>query len=323
MKYFKYLLLVITALFSLHATAVCYHPATYPGTAHKPFPATICYPEGGGGNGYCQFRVIDDGLDIQVPCTNPQGCGSTPAYGINLQSISDKVYKNPDCTNPPLQDGCVQLPNGNIECEEEEEEEDPVLQCSTDSCPNPENKRCPTGYKPGSFNGQNICAKSKTPPDPDPEPCEGENCESDQDVINAVNDANYSITNSINNLSNSFSNSFNQIKNLLSEISEKIQNLGNSGGGDGEGNGNGYGEVDTSDLYAETPISDTDEHYLNQNLFSSNEQCPADNVLNLNFMGSNITYNFSYLEICDALYSLSFIVMILAYMISIYIVSRE
>ena len=322
MKYFKYLLFVLTALFSIQSYAVCYHPATYQGTAHKPFPSTVCYPEGGSGTGYCQFRIIDDGLDIQVPCTNPDGCGSSPAYAISLQSVSDKVYKNPDCTNPPLQDGCVQLPNGNIECEEEEEEEnDPVLQCSTDSCPNPENKRCPTGYTSGSFNGQNMCVKSKKPDEP--EPCEGENCESEQDVINAVNNANYSITGAIDNLKNSFSNSFNQIKNLLGEISEKIQNLGNSGGGDGEGNGNGYGEVDTSDLYAETPISDTDEHYLNENLFSSNEQCPADNVLNLNFMGSNITYNFSYLQICDALYSLSFIVMILAYMISIYIVSRE
>lgn len=323
MKYFKYLLFVLTALFSIQSYAVCYHPATYPGIGHKPFPATVCYPDGDGK--YCEFRVIDNGMDIQVPCTKPSGC-SAPAYAIDIQSISSTVYKNPDCTNPPLQDGCVQLPNGNIECEEEEEEEnDPVLQCSTDSCPNPENKRCPTGYTAGSFNGQNMCVKSNKPDEP--EPCEGENCESDQDVINAVNNANYSITGAIDNLKNSFSNSFNQIKNLLSEISEKIQNLGNSnngdGDGDGDGYGDGYGEVDTSDLYAETPISDTEQQHLNQNLFSSNEQCPPDNVLNLNFMGNNITYNFSYYEICNALYSLSFIVMILAYMISIYIVSRE
>jgi hypothetical protein len=247
-----------------------------------------------------------------------------PYAAFTVSSISSRVYRNSDCT-VILQEGCTQSSDGSIQCEEEEEEEEeenePVLQCTTDSCPNPENKRCPTGYTSGSFNGQNMCVKNKKPQEP--EPCEGENCESDQDVINAVNDANYSITGAIDNLKNSFSNSFNQIKNQLGEISQKIQNLGNSNGGGNGNNGNDGGNVDTSDLHAETPISDTEQQHLNENLFSSNEQCPPDNVLNLNFMGNNITYNFSYYEICNALYSLSFIVMILAYMISIYIVSRE
>jgi hypothetical protein len=318
MNFFKYLfLLLIFISFDLHA--YCAHPAySYGTTRLNPVPSTACYPEVNG-SGFCKFKV--EGSSHYLDSTDPN---LAPYTTFTVSSISSRVYRNSDCT-VILQEGCTQSSDGSIQCEEEEEEEeenDPVLQCSTDSCPNPENKRCPAGYTSGSFNGQNICAKSNKPEEP--EPCDGENCESDQDVINAVNNANYSITGAIDNLKNSFSNSLNQIKNLLGEISQKIQNLGNSnGGGDGDGYGDGYGEVDTSELSAETPFSDTEQHYLNENLFSSNDQCPADNVLNLNFMGNNITYNFSYAEICNALYSLSFIVMILAYMISIYIVSRE
>lgn len=316
MNFFKYLfLLFIFISFDLYA--YCAHPShSYGTTRLNPMPSTACYPEVNG-SGFCKFKV-----EQASPYMDSQDPNLAPYASFTVSSISSRVYRNSDCT-VILQEGCTQSSDGSIQCEEEEEEEEenePVLQCSTDSCPNPENKRCPTGYTSGSFNGQNMCVKNKKPEEP--EPCDGENCESDQDVINAVNNANYSITGAIDNLKNSFSNSFNQINNLLGEISQKIQNLGNSNGGD-NGNGNGYGDVDTSDLYAETPISETDQHYLNQNLFEWNDQCPPDNELNLNFMGSTITYNFSYIDICDALYSLSFIVMILAYMISIYIVSRE
>jgi hypothetical protein len=312
MQYFKYLLFILLILIttSSYSAYTCGVGANVTLTTDlQDYPSVICANTGAGNCEVIEDHSIrsNDGSWIIYATSTGEGC-ITPT---NLNA-------------PPLDDGCERTSNGSIVCPEEQEEEevDPVLQCSTDSCPNPENKRCPTGYTSGSFNGQNICAKSNTPPDP--EPCQGDNCEPDQDVINAVNDANNSITNSINNLSNGFSNSFNSIKNLLSEISQKIQNLGNSNNnGDGDGDGDGDGEVDTSELSAEMSFSETDQHYLNENLFSSNDQCPADNVLNLNFMGNNITYNFSYAEICNALYSLSFIVMILAYMVSIYIVSRE
>ena len=307
MKYFKYILFIISILITTtsYSAYTCGVGANVTLTTDlEDYPSVICANTGAG-----NCEVIE----------NHSIRSSNGSWIIYATSTGEGCITPTNLNAPPLQDGCERTANGSIVCpEEEEEEEDPVLQCSTDSCPNPDNKRCPTGYTPGSFNGQNICAKSKTPPDP--EPCEGENCNPEQDVINAVNDANFSITNSINNLSNSFSNSFNQIKNVLNEISQKIQNLGNS---NGDGNGDGNGEVDTSELSAETPFSETEQHYLNENLFSSNEQCPPDNVLNLNFMGNNITYNFSYYQICDALYSLSFIVMILAYMVAIYIVSRE
>jgi hypothetical protein len=112
MKYFKYLLFVVTALFSIQSYAVCHHPATYPGISHKPFPNTVCYPEGGGGNGFCKFNLIPAPFDIQVPCTNGDGCPA-PSYAVDLQSVNDRVYTNSNCTSQ-LQDGCVKLHNVNI-----------------------------------------------------------------------------------------------------------------------------------------------------------------------------------------------------------------
>lgn len=329
MKFYKYLFLLISLLITSEVFALCPHPAQYPGQTNlNPAPTTICAPRDGGG-GFCKLKVDWVGEPINLPCTNPQGCSSSPSYPLGLSSMSDRVYRNSDCT-VELQEGCTQLPNGNIECEEEEEEEnDPVLQCTADSCLNPENKRCPTGYTGGSFNGQSMCVKNNKP---DPE-CEGDECEEDHDseVVAAVNDANNSITGAISDLNNSLRGILNQIKNVLSDISEKVRNQGDDDGDDdgdcenGCGQGGETGEVDTSPLEAEAPFIesyDSDNSQFETDLFESNSQCPADQVLNMSFMGSTLHYAFSYVEICDALHGLSFLVMIFAYLIAAHIVTR-
>lgn len=325
MKFYKYLLLLIFVLISNNTYAICKHPASSYGTTRlNPLPSTACYPEVNG-SGFCEFKVEQAGS-----YNEPIDPNEAPWTAFYLTSTSSRVYRNSHCT-VILQEGCTQSSDGSIECEEEEEEEeepdDPVLQCTTDRCLNPENKRCPTGYTGGSFNGQSMCVKNN---EPDPE-CEGDECENEeQEVVAAVNDAKNSITGAISDLNNSLRGILNQIKNVLSDISDKISNSSNGGDGDGDcengcGQGGETGEVDTSGLDAEAPFIESyesDNSQFDTDLFGGNSQCPADQVLNMSFMGSSIHYAFSYVEICDALHGLSFLVMIFAYLLAAFIVIR-
>lgn len=87
-------------------------------------------------------------------------------------------------------------------------------------CNKPSNKQCPSGYKQGSFNNQQICIKPSPDPDPtkpnpnDPNNGKGEgscngtnNCNTtnfdDSNIINAINNAVSSITSSINSINQS------------------------------------------------------------------------------------------------------------------------
>jgi hypothetical protein len=325
MKYFKYFLFVLTALFSIQSYAVCHHPATYPGIAHKPFPNTVCYPEDGTGNGFCKFNLVRPPFNVEVPCTNSDGCVAD-AYAVDLVSVNDRVYINSNCTTQ-IQDGCVQLPNGNIECEEEEEEEnDPVLQCSSDSCPNPDNKRCPTGYTRGSFNGQNLCVKH-TPNDDDDEDeeCNDPNgCdESNDEIIAAIDRANNDITNSTNSLGQTLTDALNSVKNALGDIADKLQNLADSmiNGNNGPDQ-NTNQPPDTSQFNADLPVEDVE---INQNLdtglYSSNSQCPAKKIINIPQYG--LHYEFDFSEICNMLQIFGYLVLLFAYVVAARIVIKS
>ena len=229
--------------------------------------------------------------------------------------------------DPPLQEGCTQLPNGSIECEEEEEEQEPtVLQCSSDSCPNPNNLRCPSGYVSGTVNGQRVCARSNTP-EPDPE-CEGD-CDETQNEIAAINDAKNGIIDSINQLYMTIENGFDSLISLLN------QKLSSSGDGDGDGDGDGHGtpvdtggnwgNPDTSGFNAEMPYSDSqpENNSFNQNIYNSDTQCPSDRTLNLDLMGRSFTYTFSYSHICDGLAIIGLFILIMCYLFAAHIVVKE
>lgn len=324
MRLLKYLFLFIALLFTSKTFASCPYPATFNAISAKPFPTSFCYPESNGGEGFCEFVIYNNGMDIKVPCTNPNGCGSEQKYAIDVKSVSNKVYKNSDCTNPPLEKGCTQLPDGSIECKEETEEPDsPILECTTDSCLNPQNKRCPTGYTTGSFNGQSMCVKSKTENPEDPTQCTGEDCGIRTDrIVSAVDKANLDITNSVDNLGSNLDSPLSSIKDFLSQISDKLSAITDKIGSSSnpETNPETNPNVDTSSLNADLPVHSTDSKQIDSQLFSSNAQCPQSSSLSLPQYG--IYYEFSFTQICDFLNWLSYLVMISAYATAIYIVVK-
>lgn len=327
MRLLKYLFLFIALLFTSKTFASCPHPSTFNAISNKPFPTSFCYPESGGGSGYCEFVIYDNGMDIQVPCTNPNGCGTEPRYAIDVKSVSNKVYKNSDCTNPPLQEGCTQLADGSIECKEDPEPESPILECTTDSCLNPQNKRCPTGYTTGSFNGQSMCVKSNTQNPEDPSECTGEDCGIRTDrIVSAVDKANLDITNSVDNLGSNLDSPLSSIKDFLSQISEKLTTITNKIGSSSNPSNpqtdpdSNPQNVDTSAFNSPMPIQNTDAQQIDSLLFGSNPQCPQSNSLSLPQYG--ISYEFSFTQICDFLDWLSYLVMIFAYATAVYIVVK-
>lgn len=222
--------------------------------------------------------------------------------------------------------------NGQLSCVKQQ---DTVLQCSSDVCSNPDNKACPPNYSRGSFNGQNICTKNDTPPDDEqPTECDGEECPtSDEEIIQAINDAEFGISDAIDFLGSTFSNGtqgiYDKLSELLNAINQLAENIsngtggngtgGDGNGGDGDSDGNG---VDTTGLEADLPIINQEQQQLSTNLFTSNAHCPQNNSLNLNFANHNYTYNFNYQPICEGLNILSFFVMAFAYLASAYIVVR-
>lgn len=322
MKFYKYLFLLISLLITSQVFALCPHPAEFPGRTNlNPPPTTICAPFHAGG--FCKLKVDWVGPPINTPCTNPEGCSPGPSYSLGLSSMSDRVYRNSDCT-VELQDGCTQLPNGNIECEEEEEEEenDPILQCSTDSCPNPDNKRCPTGYVRGSYNGQNLCVKSRTDDEcDDPNGCDEP--ESEDEIIAAIDRANNDITDSNNTINDTLNQGFENIKNALNAILDKIGQLSDSIAGLGNNNGgseNQNQQPDTSGFNADLPVEDEEIQNLDKGLYTTNDQCPAKKIINLPQYG--LHHEFDFTEICNTLYLFGYLVLIFSYVIAARIVTK-
>lgn len=210
------------------------------------------------------------------------------------------------------------------ETKEPDPDPNPVLECTTDSCPNPNNLRCPTGYVSGSFNGQKICAKSKDPePDTSCDP-ESKDCSElrTERIVTAVDNANADITDSVNNLGDRLDNPLNYIKDALVDISDKLATIADNirNGGGSNPNPDPNGGVDTSPFHADVPINETVARDLDSGLFSSSSQCPASNVLSL--PNYNIHYEFKYAEICDFLHWFSYLVMIFAYIVAAHIVIK-
>lgn len=306
MNFFKYSISLFLILFSqlTYSAYTCGVGANVIlSTNMDDYPSTICANVGGN--------------NCLVSETHSEKTSS--GWTVYAKSTGE-ACSSPTNLNPPKQpdDGCTRLPDGSITCPEKPDEPDPptVLQCTTDACPNPNNLRCPSGYVKGSYNGQNLCVKSSKPDNPDPEnPDDGQGT---AEIINAIDQANSDISGSFGELGESLKGMFGDLTDLLREISGKLTNISN---GDGSGNGNDWGgDVDTSGLEANIPLQPTQTHKLKENLFNSNAQCPPDNILSLNFSGHTITHKFSYVEICNALNMLSFLVMIGAYLLAVHII---
>lgn len=281
-------------------------------------PPTACYPEVNG-NGFCKFIV-----EQASPYLDSSDPNEAPYAAFYVTSISSRVYRNSGCT-VILQEGCTQSSDGSIECEEEEEEEEEpeptVLVCTASSCLNPNNLQCPTNYVSGSVNGHNVCVRNDEPdPDPDPEPneCEDEDCSTEE--IAAIRDAKHGIIDSIQQLGDTIRNGFNDLMDLLDE---KLSSQP-SGGGDGSGE-TGSSNVDTSSLNAETPTKDLniENAQFNDGIYNANPSCPDDKQLNLDLMGRSFSYSFSFSHFCDGLSIVGIFIMIMCYLYSAYIVTKE
>lgn len=234
-----------------------------------------------------------------------------------------EACSTPTNLNPPKvpDDGCTRLPNGSIECPDPETPpDDTVLQCTSDSCPNPDNKRCPSGYVRGSYNGQSLCVKSSNP---DPDPSDPNPNPSTAEIIGAIDKANSDINGSLGDLTNALSEMFGDLTNVLKDIAAKLSEIAKgSGNSSGDGDGETHGPVDTSGMDAPVPFEQQKKQEFKENLFTSNAQCPPDNILTLNLNGKNLTHKFSYLEICNSLNMLSYFIMCGAYLIGCYILVK-
>lgn len=148
---------------------------------------------------------------------NPTMSGSEGSHMMNLvygDGVKDSSCPAGDSTKPstptPNNTGSTQM--------KPEECKSPTG--SDGYCIKPSNKQCPSGYKQGSFNNQQICIKPSPDPDPtkpnpnDPNNGDGKgscngtnNCNTtnfdDSNIINAINNAVSSITNSINSVNQS------------------------------------------------------------------------------------------------------------------------
>lgn len=106
-------------------------------------------------------------------------------------------------------------------------------------CNKPSNKQCPTGYKQGSFNNQQICIKPSPDPDPtkpnpnDPNNGDGKgscngtnNCNTtnfdDSKIIEAINASTSAITQAISTLSSSLSSGFSSVVNAVSSVTSAV-----------------------------------------------------------------------------------------------------
>ncbi len=66
-------------------------------------------------------------------------------------------------------------------------------------------------------------------------------------------------------------------------------------------------------------INELEQKTLDQNIFSSSPQCPA----NRNFSLWAVSYDFSFERICDALDKLSYLVMAISVLLSVNIILRK
>lgn len=110
-------------------------------------------------------------------------------------------------------------------------------------CNKPSNKQCPTGYKQGSFNNQQICIKpSSDPTKPNPNDpnngngqgsCNGtNNCNTtnldDTNIVNAINSSKTAITQAISSLSESISTALTTVTNAINGTTNAVNNNTNA-----------------------------------------------------------------------------------------------
>jgi hypothetical protein len=125
-------------------------------------------------------------------------------------------------------------------------------------------------------------------------------------------------------------NSFFQVENVLDRIlntlnttSDHLDNVENNNGTGTGGNNQEEqeesGDIDTSEMDAETPFEDLSPFTLDETLYPNNATCPNNRTLNI----WAFQYEFSFEKICSALDKLSYLVLALCFAIAASIILRD
>lgn len=274
--------------------------------------------------GECQavecIRYLPRPVQNENTCRPHPSCTGAP--GEKTKSTGECI----PCSEPStfINDQCITCPEGqrfNYSIEQCE----PITQCSEGyQLPHPTSTmcypKCRTGYTMDVF-GQ--CNKDYVPPPECPigtqlvgdhcEPIEEETC--DSDVKGAVNCLKDDVLTSLNNLNDQ--SILAQIINTLSNISQNLSTLNFGGSDDNQGPDNS--NIDTSEFNTDFSINEIEQKTLNQDIFPTSPQCPA----NRNFSLWAVSYNFSFERICDALDKLSYLVMAISVLLSVNIILRK
>jgi hypothetical protein len=134
-------------------------------------------------------------------------------------------------------------------------------------------------------------------------------------IVQSLNCLKDDVVYSLNNLDDQ--SILRQIIDILSNISQNLSSLNFGGSDDNQGPDNS--NIDTSEFNTDFSINEIEQKTLDQNIFSSSPQCPA----NRNFSLWAVAYNFSFERICDALDKLSYLVMAISVLLSVNIILRK
>ena len=134
-------------------------------------------------------------------------------------------------------------------------------------------------------------------------------------IVQSVNCLKDDVLYSLNNLDDQ--SILSQIIDILSNISQNLSSLNFGGSDDNQGPDNS--NIDTSEFNTDFSINEIEQKTLDQNIFSSSPQCPA----NRHFSIWAVSYDFSFERICDALDKLSYLVMAISVLLSVNIILRK
>lgn len=254
----------------------------------------------------------------KATCAKPLPCSENYTY-----IYDDKNPKNSECKRNPCPQGsylaptdaCIPLPECTVN--EEYEYNNGYFTCKRKTCPLGqilENGVCKPVCQSDEFELEGQCFKKckKT------EKFINGQCVIDNDIVDAINRLNESVTNKTNDINQDSNSIFNDILDILDEINDTLTDFLDL---DLNNNQNPpQQQPNISDLDAETPINEINiiEH-LQENIFSTNVSCPDDRTLNI--WGNVHTFHFS--KLCYWLSLLSNLILSIAIYFSINILLEE
>jgi hypothetical protein len=283
----------------------------------KPFPFFTCYAPPSCPEEYT-LQENSPYFGGKATCAKPMPCSENYTY-----IYDDKNPKNSECKRNPCPQGsylaptdaCIPLPECTVN--EEYQYNNGYFTCKLKTCPLGqilENGVCKVTCKADEFELVGQCFKKckKT------EKFINGQCEKDNDIIDAINRLNESVTNKTNDINQDSDSLMFDILSILEDITNTLTQLLDS---DQNNNQNiPQEQINISDLDAETPQNQINIlEYIDQNIFTTNASCPADRQLNI---WANV-YTFEFSKLCYWLSLLSKLILAIALYFSINILLEE